>query len=376
MALALAGCAGAEDSAPDRPPPAGGGERASAEPPAPPRPLEDGWYRDSNANSIPDLAEQETGRNPRADECLPDRCRPPEGTSSIELAEGRNTLILLDSSGSMAGPAGGGRIKLDAAKQAIRTYIDSTPRSVDRLGLAVYGHRGSSEESGKAESCRETETFAPIGELTSASAPRILRRFEPTGWTPVAGALESSESALRGREGEINRVILVSDGVETCGGDPVGVARSLNESGIDVTVDVVGFDIREEVDVQRLRRVADAGGGEYVDAKTAGDLSDYFDRLSERRRDLLQSIPCISTSLSSSTICKSRLYTDATFYMSRQRSEAQFDGNRPRADAINAMIDKVSAVRDREVSAPFDERQRRIDAIQRELDEIDRRLER
>lgn len=160
----------------------------------------------------------------------------PEGTSGQELADGKNTLVLLDSSGSMVGPADG-KTKLGAAKEAISNYVATTPRSVDRLGLAVYGHRGSRGEEGKAENCREVE---------------VSRRS-----ASFAGREEGQPGDPRVRR------------AEPCGGYPVQAARRLKSSGIDVSVDVVGFDIRSQVDVKRLRDVAEAGGGEYVDAKVS-----------------------------------------------------------------------------------------------------------
>jgi len=379
VATAL-GCAG------ESRPAAAPSERPSPERPLAPRPLEDAWYQDSDRNTIPDFIEARDGYDPRADDCLPDRCKAPPGVSSAELTEGKSTLLALDSSGSMAGSAGGGQTKLEAAKEAIAGYVESTPRSVDRLGLEVYGHKGSSSAAGKAESCRGVEIFSPIGELDSGNVDRILARFQPVGWTPVAGALRGAERAFAGREGERNQVILVSDGVETCDGDPVRAARALNEAGVNVTVDVVGFDIRSQVDAQRLRRVAEAGGGEYVDAKTSGELNDYFDRLAERRAELQDSLSCISGTQIGAIQCQSRLYTDATFALVAERTDANFaagtgppedrDRNRARGMAIDAIVRKVVSERDRVLKATLADRQQRLDEVSKEIEEINERLRR
>jgi len=219
---------------------------------------------------VPDLIEARIGRDPAVDDCLPETCRLEDGTSVETLLEkGQNTMIAMDSSGSMAGPAGGRQTKLEAAKEAVGRYARTAPPALDRLGFLAYGHRGGPSEAQKEESCRGSEVLAPIGEFgRSGDVEATLARFEPTGFTPVAGALETAGDAFEGREQELNRVIVVSDGLETCGGDPVASARRLNRSGVRVTVDVVGLDIGSSTDVERLRAVAvaEAGGGEYADA--------------------------------------------------------------------------------------------------------------
>lgn len=159
---------------------------------------------------------------------------------------------MLDSSGSMAGDAGG-QTKMKAAKDALERYVTGTPDSFD-LGFMVFGHEGGPSEAGKAESCANAELLEPLGEVDYRSFPRTLRRFKPNGWTPIARALEEAEQAFAGREGDVNDLTLVTDGVETCGGDPVKLARRLHEAGLRVTIDVVGFDVAKVAEADRYGR--------------------------------------------------------------------------------------------------------------------------
>jgi hypothetical protein len=69
-------------------------------------------------------------------------------------------------------------------------------------------------------------------------------------------------------------VILVSDGIESCDGRIEDVVRVLRESGIDLTVHVVGFDVRERSSREELERAAQALGGRYFDASDARGLSE------------------------------------------------------------------------------------------------------
>lgn len=66
-------------------------------------------------------------------------------------------------------------------------------------------------------------------------------------------------------------MIVVSDGKETCGGDPCAAVRELRAAGIDVRVDVIGFDVGADERAQ-LVCIAGAGGGRYYDARTPEEL--------------------------------------------------------------------------------------------------------
>ena len=74
---------------------------------------------------------------------------------------------------------------------------------------------------------------------------------------------------------------MVSDGIETCGGDPVKAAKELNRSDIKAVVNIIGFDLDDEGQRQ-LKAVADAGGGEYSSVDSKVELDKYFEE--ERRR--------------------------------------------------------------------------------------------
>ncbi|UTI44515.1 hypothetical protein NKG37_05715 [Niallia sp. RD1] len=64
---------------------------------------------------------------------------------------------------------------------------------------------------------------------------------------------------------------MVSDGVETCDGDPVTAAKQLQNQSIKAKVNIIGFDVDNEGQKQ-LKQVADSGGGEYVTVNDPADL--------------------------------------------------------------------------------------------------------
>jgi hypothetical protein len=90
--------------------------------------------------------------------------------------------------------------------------------------------------------------------------------------TPLAAAIDAVADDLAAVEGR-RVVVVVSDGQESCGGDPETAVRALRAKGFDVTVNIVGLGLSGK-DRKRIRRLAELGGGIYFDAKGAGQLDD------------------------------------------------------------------------------------------------------
>ncbi|PRX39846.1 Ca-activated chloride channel family protein [Planifilum fimeticola] len=200
-----------------------------------------------------------------------------------ELPKQVNVEILLDASGSMAGRVSGG-VKMDLAKDAIRKFASKLPEGA-RVALRVYGHKGSNQQKDKALSCKSTEMVYPLGEYDKSSFQKSLNKFRPTGWTPLAAAIEQAKSDLSGKTGENveNIIYVVSDGIETCGGDPVKAAKELHDSEIQAIVNIIGFDV-DNAGQRALKKVAEAGGGEYATVNTGDDLQRHLEKEYRRLR--------------------------------------------------------------------------------------------
>ena len=183
--------------------------------------------------------------------------------------------IVLDASGSMAA-ASGGRTRMAQAKAAISDFTKRLPAH-STVSLRVYGDAGSNAPADKAASCASTRVAyrgAPAGIAAALDGVR------PTGWTPLAAGVRAAASDIP-KSATDAIVYVVSDGVETCGGDPVGAVRTLNAAGAKPIVNVIGFEV-ERADTAQLRAMAQAGGGEFVDARRPGDLTEYWRRDAER----------------------------------------------------------------------------------------------
>jgi Ca-activated chloride channel family protein len=119
----------------------------------------------------------------------------------------------------------------------------------------------------------------PLQQMNKSEFLRVVNSFQPLGWTPIAGALKKAREMLSDYRSETstNLVYIVSDGIETCGGDPARTARELNQSHIQAIVNIIGFDVNSQAQ-QQLRAVAEAGGGHYFEARNANEMHRVFNK--------------------------------------------------------------------------------------------------
>jgi len=173
-----------------------------------------------------------------------------------------NMLFILDGSNSMWGQVEG-VAKIKTAQDVLADLVADLPKDT-KVGLMVYGHRSR-------ESCDDIEILSSIGADGPAELVKKIRSIQPTGKTPIANALFGSLIAFSKFEGQNNHVVLISDGIETCGGDVCMAASVIANANIKPRVHVVGFDVGEE-ERDQLQCVALAGGGTYYDTTTAKEF--------------------------------------------------------------------------------------------------------
>lgn len=172
-----------------------------------------------------------------------------------------NILYILDASNSMWGQIDG-TAKIETARDAMTTMLDEVDPETS-LGLMVYGHRSEG-------ACDDIQLIAPLGSRSASQISSLLLDITPRGKTPIAGALTSAASAFSTNDAA-NHVVLISDGIETCDGDPCAVAGQLASGGIQTRVHAIGFDVDAGARAQ-LECIAEAGNGSYFDARNADEF--------------------------------------------------------------------------------------------------------
>ena len=172
-------------------------------------------------------------------------------------------VLVLDASGSMWGEVGG-EAKIVGARRVVGELAagleDARP-----LALVAYGHRREAD-------CADIETVTPLAPLDRRGLQRTVDGLNPKGKTPITAAVEHAlTQAPRGAT-----VVVVTDGLETCGGDPCAAVRAAKQGGGDFLLHVVGLDVGKE-DVSSLECAAQAGGGLYLPAADAAELATALD---------------------------------------------------------------------------------------------------
>lgn len=174
--------------------------------------------------------------------------------------DGAGILLILDCSGSMWGRVEG-KAKITIAKQVTQELIKEVPGNV-QMGLMTYGHR-------KKGDCKDIQMIGQLGASKDDLAAAV-KRLSAKGKTPIADSLLKAGELLASREGATT-LVLVSDGLETCGGDPCKVAGDLKSKGLKLVIHVVGFDVSQK-EAAQLKCIAAAGGGQYFQADNLADL--------------------------------------------------------------------------------------------------------
>ena len=112
-----------------------------------------------------------------------------------------------------------------------------------QVGLRCYGHQKPSPP----QDCRDTRLEVPFGNNTIPAIKNRLKTLRPKGTTPIAKALESGALDFPAvTSNSRNIVILITDGIEECGGDPCAVSRLFQEKKIILKPFVIGIGLSEE----------------------------------------------------------------------------------------------------------------------------------
>ncbi|WP_164668251.1 vWA domain-containing protein [Virgibacillus doumboii] len=188
--------------------------------------------------------------------------------------------ILVDASGSMYADAGG-KNRWEAAKDAVTDFAGEIPEEAT-VSLRVYGHKGTGSEADKELSCSSTESIYN-DQYNQKKFKKVLNKIKPSGWTPIALALEESAKDIPDTADEAV-VYVVSDGIGTCDRDPVKAAEKLVDKDIKTSVNIIGFDVDNKAQKQ-LKEVANAGNGEFVYVDSESQLDEYMREQYEEIQD-------------------------------------------------------------------------------------------
>ncbi|MEL6924239.1 MAG: VWA domain-containing protein, partial [Bacteroidota bacterium] len=183
-------------------------------------------------------------------------------------------VYIYDASGSMWGQLEG-NTKQQIASSVLSDALDRLPAD-QAVGLVAYGHRRKGD-------CEDVETLV---EMTNTDKDRIrqsLQSIKPLGKTPLAFSAKKVIDELK-TSGRRATIVLITDGIEVCGGDLCAVVTAAKAAGVDFKLHIVGFGLKEG-ETEQLQCAATAGGGAYYDAADAGALGQALDEVNQSKID-------------------------------------------------------------------------------------------
>lgn len=156
------------------------------------------------------------------------------------LPEKTRILFVLDASGSMNAQWGNDQSRMDVAKNILIRLVDSlrvNPKL--ELALRVYGHRYSRQSN----NCNDSQLEVPFSMNNHNAIISEIKDLTPRGVTPITYSLLQAANDFPPRSGYRNILILITDGVESCGGDPCEASISLQKKGVFLRPFIIGLGV-------------------------------------------------------------------------------------------------------------------------------------
>ncbi|MBR3372105.1 MAG: VWA domain-containing protein [Rhodobacteraceae bacterium] len=182
----------------------------------------------------------------------------------------RVSVLVFDASGSMWNRVEGDLTRIEVARDVMGDYFASRDGAVP-LSVIAYGHNRRGD-------CRDIEVIAPMGQTAPGALESRLRALMPRGMTPLTDSLARARDQIP-PTAEAADIILVTDGLETCEGDPCALAASLAAEGIDIRAHVVGFGL-SAVEVAALSCITDQTGGMLFQTNSGAELAEALQQVS------------------------------------------------------------------------------------------------
>lgn len=158
-------------------------------------------------------------------------CSPAQVTNRI--------LFIFDDSYSMYAPWNS-NIKIEVAKKVMGDFLDSLKDLPDlELALRCYGHTTFFKPERNCKDSKLEVPFAPA-KTNSIKIKQRIQRLEPLGTTPIAYSLGECVNDFTPCSNCRNIVILITDGIEECNGNPCQVSIDLQKKGIFIRPFVIG----------------------------------------------------------------------------------------------------------------------------------------
>lgn len=174
--------------------------------------------------------------------------------------------IIIDSSGSMGQVLSENKTKMYYLKKIVGNYMKDQWKKKGNFGMRVYGAKDR-------KSCDDTEITIPFNSANLGKIEKAVENLSPLGMTPLHKSLLSSFDDLKSYQGP-KRVVIVTDGEDTCGGDPCKTSEELRKKALDIKFYVVALGFKGQSDA--LKKIKCIG-----DTHMADDQQQFQDAMSQ-----------------------------------------------------------------------------------------------
>ena len=192
----------------------------------------------------------------------------PEEFSPTKINTNEEKIIfLVDFSNSMNEYLGERR-KIEVALRALYEILPKIPKSA-QIGLRIYGHRSGVTP---IDACMASKLVVPIDRNNFKKIYRELERIAPIGMTPITYSIKQSLKNDFGVWQGKKRIIILTDGGETCDESPCSYSLKLVQQRNDVQIDVIAFSVNDVNAMDQLKCAALVTNGKFYNADTYANL--------------------------------------------------------------------------------------------------------
>jgi Ca-activated chloride channel family protein len=151
-------------------------------------------------------------------------------------------LFLLDASGSMYAKLENDS-RINVAKRLLSRTIDSlSTQSNLEIALRVYGHTSPPNQ----RNCKDTRLEVPFRAKNFEEVKKKINGITPKGTTLIAHSLLQASYDFPSEPYTRNVIILITDGIEECQGDPCAISEALQSKGVILKPFIIGVGSTED----------------------------------------------------------------------------------------------------------------------------------
>lgn len=155
-------------------------------------------------------------------------------------------LFVLDASGSMYAKMDKDT-RINVAKRLLTRMVDSMRYMPDvEIALRVYGNRHDKHE----QNCEDTRLEVPFRRYNHIDIKESIAELRPKGTTLIAYSLQEAAYDFPKSAKCRNIIILITDGIEECDGDPCAVSQALQKQGVILKPFIIGVGLDEQYKLQ------------------------------------------------------------------------------------------------------------------------------